>query len=241
LDLKETDLLEMANKCEMIIANSEYTSKQLVAAGLSRTRVKTVYIDGAISNRTGQQESRDHDSLRILAAGRLQRHKGFHNLLLAVSKASRNGVNVEAVIAGEGPYRRNLSHVAADLRILDRIRFVGKVNSHQITSLYEWSDVVIMPTITPEPFGRVAVEAMSRGKPVIASRIGGIPEIVEHGQTGLLVQPDDPEDLTEKIMLLETGVDTRRRMGTMALQVCRTKFDSGRITKQLLELYQGLA
>ena len=240
MDAREADILEAARKCSMVIANSEYTAGRLAAAGLSRARVKAIYIGGAISSWVPEVIGSRHDPLRVLGVGRLQAHKGFHNLIFAAHRAFLDGTNIDIVIAGNGPYRRKLSLLVTELGMQRRVRTVGHVSPQKLISLYDWSDVVVLPTITPEPFGRVAVEAMSRGKVVIGSNIGGIPEIIDDGETGFLVPPDSPTELAEKLSFLSARPDVRREMGPRALERCKERFNFKKITEQVLDIYRNM-
>jgi glycosyltransferase involved in cell wall biosynthesis len=240
LDKKELEILSAARRCTSVIANSAYIAKQLVLAGLPRESVRTVYIGGAVSNWTQNLDWTDHHSLRVLAPGRLQHHKGFQNLLLASKKLVSTKADIEVVIAGDGPYRRTLSHIASELGIMGHVKFTGHVNDQEMISLYDWSDVVVVPSIAPEPFGRVVVEAMSRGKPVIGSNIGGIPEIIDDSETGFLVQPNNALLIAEKLALFRDEDKLQVRMGREALRRARDRFDQLRITRQVIETYEEI-
>ena len=240
LDKREVGILEAASRCSLVIADSAYIAEQLARAGLRRDCVKVVYIDGAISSWAKEAVSSDHDFFRVLAVGRLQHHKGFHNLLFAAKKVLSRGTDIEIIIAGDGPYRRKLLRLAAELGLESHVTFSGYAENKTIASLYDWSDVVVVPSITPEPFGRVAVEAMSRGKVVIGSDIGGIPEIIDDGVTGFLVPPDNPADLAEKLSFLCAQPNIRKKMGRKALEMSKERFNSTKITRKVLDIYRTL-
>jgi len=209
-----------------------------MGAGLPRDRIRTIYIDGAISDWPGKLMHRTHQGFRILAVGRLQEHKGFQYLIDAVPEMVSKTKELKVIIAGNGPYRRKLSKLVSRLGIRDFVSLVGYRDQKSLSSLYEWADVVIIPTVTPEPFGRVAVEAMSRGKPVIGSDVGGIPEVVKDGETGFLVRSANPFDLAEKVLLLVERPDLRREIGERAFDLCRERFNQDLITEQVCDVYE---
>ena len=240
LDRRESIVLQAARSCSTIIADSKYTAEQLVKAGLSRRSVQVVYIDGAISTWGDDLRQRHLNRFRIVAAGRLQHHKGFHVLLLAASEMLSRGADVKIEIVGGGPYRKRLSRLSVELGIEGIVNLTGPRHPREMAEYFDQSDVVVVPSLTPEPFGRVAVEAMSRGKVVIGSNVGGIPEIIDDGETGFLVPPDNPADLAEKLSFLCAEPDIRKKMGRKGLEMSKERFNSTKITRKVLEIYRTL-
>jgi len=99
---------------------------------------------------------------------------------------------------------------------------------------------VVVPSITPEPFGRVAVEAMSRGKPVIGSRVGGLPEIIKDGDSGFLVAPGNASILADRLMTLERDRGLGEEMGWKGFNFCKQVFDQMSIVGQVVEAYDSI-
>jgi glycosyltransferase involved in cell wall biosynthesis/GT2 family glycosyltransferase len=157
----------------------------------------------------GAGPSRAEGRLRVGYAGRLARHKGVDMLLAAVARDDR----LDLVVAGDGPDRTALEVAARPLG--GRVRFVGALDGDDLVAFYRSLDVLAVPSReTPgwvEQFGRVAVEAMACGVPVVASRTGALPDVV--GGAGLLVPPDDPEALRAALVrvLHEEGLADRLR------------------------------
>ena len=151
-----------------------------------------------------------------------------------------DGRPLDVTMVGDGPYCSKLLKLAERLGLTDRIKFVGRVSPQELIGLYDWCDVLVVPTITPEPFGRVAVEAMSRGRPVIATAIGGLTEIIDDEQTGYLIPPATPSMIAEKLLLLENQRESAVKMGTRALQKCKMVFDQSLITSQVFDVYRSL-
>src|SRR2546426_4079097 len=192
MDSREKGILKAASKCSMIIADSDYIARRLVEAGLSPAKVKRIYIDGPIREWGSPPTRSDRPNIRVLSVGIMQVHNGFENLILAIKKVSMDGEPLEVIMAGDGPYCSKLQNLAERLGLMDRIKFVGRVDRQELARLYDWCDVVVVPTITPEPFGRVAVESMSRGRPVIGTATGGLSEIIDDSRTRYLVSPHHP-------------------------------------------------
>ena len=240
MDSREKGILKAASKCSMIIADSDYIARRLIDAGLSPTHVKRIYIDGPIREWGTPPTRSDRPYIRVLSVGIMQVHKGFQNLILAIKKFSMDAGPLEVIMAGDGPYSSKLLNLAERLGLMDRIKFVGRVAPQELTRLYDWSDVVVVPTITPEPFGRVAVEAMSRGRPVIGTATGGLTEIIDDGRTGYHVPPATPSAIAEKLLIFQNRRELVEEMGTRGLERCKMLFDQSLITSQVFDVYRSL-
>jgi glycosyltransferase involved in cell wall biosynthesis len=241
MDHRERGTLKAARKCSVVIADSNYIANRLVNAGLSPARVKRIYIDGSISQWGSPLTNHDDPHIRVLSVGIMQYHKGFQDLILAIKKLSTDGALFDVTMAGDGPYYGKLLRLAERLGVMDRIKFVGRVRIQELTRLYDCCDVVVVPTITPEPFGRVAVEAMSRGRPVIGTATGGLTEIIDDGRTGYHVPPATPSAIAEKLLIFQNHRELIEEMGTRGLERCKMLFDQSLITSQVLDVYRSLA
>jgi len=241
MDSREKGLLKVASRCSVVIADSDYIARRLVRAGLSPTCVKRIYIGGSIREWGSPPIHHDDPDIRVLSVGVMQIHKGFQDLILAIKKLSTEGWPLDVTLAGDGPYRSKLLNLAEGLGVMNRIKFVGRIDRQELKHLYEWCDVVVVPTITPEPFGRVAVEAMSRGRPVIGTATGGLTEIIDDGQTGYLVPPSNPSAIAEKLLIFQNQRNMVAEMGTRGLEKCKTVFDQRLIAGQVFDVYRSLA
>lgn len=145
-----------------------------------------------------------HEPLRLLQAGRLSAEKGVHSAVAAVATLAQRGLAVELAFAGDGPpdYRAELEAFARRNGIADCIRFTGRLPRAAMPDLFAQHDVLLLPSIHPEPFARVVLEAMAAGLVVVAAATGGTPEIVEDGHTGLLFLPEDDEGLSAGLVRL---------------------------------------
>ena len=138
---------------------------------------------------------------RLLFVGRLAGVKGLPILLEAVAEVAKTFPNVELIVAGDGPDRANLERRAADLGITHCVRFVGYQSQAQVRQLLSQTDVFVMASFA-EGVPVVLMEAMASGVPVVATRIAGIPELIEDQVSGLLAPPGDPKALAQKIAAL---------------------------------------
>jgi len=149
--------------------------------------------------------------------------KGHRKLLEAWRIAvSRTDCRIRLILVGDGPTLDETKRLAATLDIADTVLFLG--SRPDGASFYNGAAAGVLLSIEPEAFGLVLIEAMSRGKPVIASRIGGIGEIVEDGWTGLLVDPLDPENAASAICRLAGSEPERLRMGSAGRERWLEKF-----------------
>jgi glycosyltransferase involved in cell wall biosynthesis len=178
----------------------------------------------------------DGDVPRLLCVGRLIPIKGHLVLLRAFRDARAEIPALELEIAGRGPLEPALRAYARELGIEGSVRFLGQVNPIQVA--LERTAISVVPSLG-EGFGMVALEAMERGRPVIASAIGGLPEIVADGRTGLLVPPDDPAALADAIVELATDRARAAALGAAGRARALEEFSQERCTDRIEDLYRA--
>jgi glycosyltransferase involved in cell wall biosynthesis len=146
-------------------------------------------------------KSKDYEKV-ILFIGRLHPVKGVRYLIQAINILSAEGmVGVKLVIVGEGEERRSLEDYVKQLHLKEQVIFVGKIPNKKVPDYMAIADVFVLPSLS-EGLPLVILEAMASGLPIIATRIGGLPEIIENGNNGFLVQPKNPKEIAEKLKLL---------------------------------------
>jgi glycosyltransferase involved in cell wall biosynthesis len=168
----------------------------------------------------------------VLYAGKLSAGKGTPVLLEALDRIAAAVPGARFVLAGKGgmpiPAR-------PDLHVL------GVLPQTELFALYRAADVVVVPSVWPEPLSRVLLEAMRIGRPVVATAVGGTPDAVEHGATGLLVPRQDAEALAKAVIELLLDPERRERMGRAAAERARRAFDEDRLVSALLDAYREAA
>jgi len=157
----------------------------------------------------------------VLGIGRLVAWKGFDHLIEAQSRVRREAPNVRLVIAGDGDLRSALEERADRLGLHDCVTFVGAVDRNEVPAYFAAADLVAVPSIRHEAgfvegLGYVALEALASGTPIVASNVGGLPEVVRHGETGVLVEDGSPESLASAILTLSRDANLRDRLGRNA-------------------------
>jgi glycosyltransferase involved in cell wall biosynthesis len=172
---------------------------------------------------------------RLLCVGRLIPIKGHIVLLRAFAEARRQIPDLRLDIAGRGPLEPALRALAKELGVEDAIRFLGYVAPVQ--RAIEDVAIVVVPSMG-EGFGMVALEAMERGRPVIAAEIGGLGELVEEGVTGLLVPPGEAEPLAKAIVLLASNLPRAAEMGEAGRRRALEQFLQERCTDRTELLYR---
>ena len=154
---------------------------------------------------------------RLLCLGRLIPAKGFDVALKAFSKLIRRFPHARMVIAGDGPMEQTLRQQAFDLGVEERIEFTGWIAPNKVPDLINSATMLLMPS-RREGLPLVAIEAAQMARPVIATRVGGLPEIVLHDQTGLVIQPEDSNGLAGAIGNLLDNPEAAVSMGQAARQ-----------------------
>ncbi len=176
-----------------------------------------------------------------VCAGRLEEQKGQHVLLDAVAKLASRGLEFRLALAGEGSRRAALEAQAASLGLSSRVEFLGRVDA--IGPLLLAADAVALPSLW-EGLPLTLLEALARGRPVVASAVGGVPEVIEHGVSGLLVPPGNACALAEALEQLHRKPDTALRIGGAGARKVHEQYTWARVVEQFEAVYDevlGLA
>ncbi|HSE05732.1 MAG TPA: glycosyltransferase family 4 protein, partial [Methylomirabilota bacterium] len=220
---------------DLFLANSQATREILRGLGVSSERICVVYppVDVELFNPAGgggaarREFAVERDQRTFGIIGSLRERKGHRVFLRAAARVMREQSGARAFVIGEAApkdaaYRQELMHLADELGIRDRVTFTGFRSD--VKELIELLDVVAVPSVKPEPFGRVIIEAMAMGKPVVASRAGGPPEIITHEENGLLVTPNEHEPLAAAITRLLSDRDFAATIAARGQQDARRRF-----------------
>jgi glycosyltransferase involved in cell wall biosynthesis len=146
--------------------------------------------------------------------------------------------NIILKIAGEGGMESALKNMATSLGISDSIKWMGRLEGKsKMTEFYHSIDILAMPS-RRESFGMSAAEASATGLPVIASRVGGLPEVIEQGVNGILVEPENIQELAKAISSLANDPELRKRMGQNGVEMAKRKFNAEATVGKLINVYR---
>jgi glycosyltransferase involved in cell wall biosynthesis len=172
----------------------------------------------------------------LLYVGSLIELKGVETLLKALPLVKKSFPDVKLLLVGDGPLRGRLMELAEELGVKDLVVFVGQVEHHMVPKFMAASTLLIHPSLS-ESLGRVLLEAQASGRPVVASRAGGMREALREGVTGLLFTPGDHLDLAEKVLKLLSNPTLLANMGSEARRFMAERFEFWRLERQLVKLY----
>lgn len=198
-----------ARKAYRIVATTAYTAREFCYLnGSDHPRCLIIPLAGSVQTRYFRR-SAPKSELRLMTVARLaaaDRYKGLDCLLASVRLGLDSGAKLTLQIVGSGDDLERLRNVAVSLGLQDVVRFRGALADSELEQVYRESHVFVMPS-KKEGFGIVYLEAMASGLPCIAANHGGVPEVIEHGETGFLVEYGDDEQIAFYLRsLLESAV-----------------------------------
>ena len=229
---------------DAILVPSEFQRRKLLATGIPAERVIVVPhgldVASFLSHANSRSATRQAlglagDEPVLLAVGRLELVKGHRYLLQALPALLASYPRLRLWVAGEGTLHTQLTEQAAALGITDRVSFLGYRDD--VPSLLDACDVVVLPSLE-ESFGMVVLEALAAGKPVVATQVGGIPEIMTGSENGWLTPPADSDTLAAVIGdVLAQPEEAMRRAQAGARRV-RERFQVSTMTENIAQLYR---
>jgi colanic acid/amylovoran biosynthesis glycosyltransferase len=224
-----------------LICVSEKWRDRVVALGCPPEKVHTNYLGVDCEFFDGVRGQ--FDPMSIIFVGRLIRLKGVHVLLEALRLLRDQGLDAHLKIVGEGPESAHLEKTAGEQSL--PVRFLGNQTAGEIRELLRQAAVLCAPSTTaggqmPEALGLVLLEAQAMGVPVVGTRNGGIPETLEEGQTGYLVDQESPAALAAALKMLLVNQAVNRSFGERARAFVRERFDIDRCYGALEDLYDGV-
>ncbi|QYJ16908.1 D-inositol 3-phosphate glycosyltransferase [Rubrobacter xylanophilus DSM 9941] len=236
---------EILRRADHVIATCSDEVFELVRLGAEPRRISVVPcgVDLGLFTPEGPAEERTPGLRRLVVVSRLVERKGIGNVISALAHLPE----AELVVAGgpppaglgSDPEARRFMELARRLGVEDRVRLLGRVDHAGVPALLRSADVAVcVPHY--EPFGIVPLEAMACGVPVVASAVGGLVDSVVHGETGLLVQPRDPEALARALRSLLEDPARRTAFGEAGIRRARSRYGWPRVAEQTLEVYRSL-
>ena len=181
---------------------------------------------------TGSNQPR----LQMLCVGRLTPAKGQVLLVQACAQLRDAGIDFSMTLVGEGPDRGRIEAAIAENDLHDYITLTGALTQAGVRHALSQADIFVLPSLA-EGIPVVLMEAMSSGVPCVSSPVNGIPELIEHGHTGLLATPGDVNSLVSQLMYLSRDKDIRQKLANAAREKVDREFDLGRNVRQLSGIF----
>ncbi len=238
-----TKLQELFRAVPLVLARCQSLADRLVDLGCPPQRIRI--------SRTGiplqsfpyvRREAPANGKWRLLQACRLIPKKGVATTLCAFAIFRKEFPNAELIIAGKGPLQAHLEALAEELGVASRVRFCGFLSQDELRELYASSHLFVHPSETPpdqnqEGIPNSVLEAMATGLAILGTRHGGIPEAVEHGRHGLLVEERDFEALANAMKGVARSPNAFREMGLLGSEFVHAHFEQSAQIRQLESYY----
>lgn len=173
----------------------------------------------------------------VLFVGALAPVKGVQHLIEAMRKVREAVPQAILLIIGQGPYQGELSRRVEQFNLDGAVRFLAPLPQSELARYLKQGHLLVLPSLS-EGLGRVLIEAMACGLPVVGTQVGGIPELIEEGVTGYLVSPGDPHALADRIVHLLTHPEEARRMGARGRDLVARAFSTERYVQGYAEIFQ---
>ena len=176
------------------------------------------------------------NTLQFVCIGRLVFYKNIEILIRAFSHIKKSEPNVNLILIGEGPHKPILKKLVDELKLENNIIFKGFVTDREKIQIISESNSLLFPSLC-EGFGLVILEAFSQAKPVLVSKIRPMSDIVHHGKTGFVVDPQDELDWTSKILEMIKNPTSSEEMGNNGFKIFLEKYDKRKMSDKILEMY----
>lgn len=228
MEKKYYDIHKVFRKIDCIISPSEFNKNQLVNGKLKYNEIVTLH------NFVNESERNDYvlgDYAFYL--GRLSKEKGILNLIEAIGDIP----NAKLLIAGDGPERERIEAYISEHKLDGRITLLGYQNQDSIHKYITNSRFVVIPSICNENCPYSVLEAMEIGKPIVASRIGGIPELIADGENGYLYKADDINELKEKLTLLLNDDEKVNSFAQKSRELYESYYSPDSYYNELIKIY----
>jgi glycosyltransferase involved in cell wall biosynthesis len=226
--------------CDRVLCNSRAAAERLRAAGLPERKLEVISngLPELAFERCAPAIPRRPGLVRVGMIARMndpvKNHPAF---LRAAARVARELPDVEFLLVGEGPLRPGFEAMAAELGIAAKVIFAGE--RHDIPAMLASMDVSVLIS-SSESLSNVILESMAAGVPVIATSVGGNPELVKDGETGMLVPPGDEDRLVDALLRLARDASLRRHYSESGRQFSRSSFHIDVICRRYEELYMSL-
>ncbi len=224
-------------KFDYYIAVSDFIKLQAIKAGIDKNKVKTIKV---LKGDWEPIPASNKKGIIIFAAGALTKFKGFDFLIKSFKKVVNKYPSTKLRIAGEGSEKSKLIELIKKLRLEKNVTLLGKISYSNMKEEYAKCSFAVSPSIGPECLSRIIFEAFSMKRTVVATDVGGSPEMVKNNKTGLLVKVNDVEETAKAIIKLINNPKLRDTLATNAYNLVNKEANENIVIKRHLSTYQDI-
>lgn len=237
-ELEASRMLKLFNEGSLFLVNTQSAKNDLKKLGCPSEKIQ-ITPQGIILDKFPYQKHMIHknNKITLLSVGRLSPEKGHKTSIKAVTTLIKEFPNIKYHIIGDGPERKKLQELIQNLELTDIVTLHGFKNHDELIPFYSAADIFVLPSIE-ETQGIVLQEAQASGLPIIASRVGGIPEVIIENKTGLLFDKNNHSQLSEKIKILINNSELYSKISIKGRADVETRFDIKIICERLISTYK---
>lgn len=185
-----------------------------------------------------QKQKNGFLSHKIIFVGNLKPVKGLNYLIEAISVVKNKFSDVELIIAGDGPEKKNLQELSKNLNLQNSIKFLGRIENEKVAEYMSVADLFVLPSLS-EGFPMVLLEAMAVGLPIVATEIRGVPEIVKNGESGFLAEPKNSHNLAQKIIFMLENKELMQKISEHNKKTAK-EYSWQNVAQNLNAIYYGV-
>jgi glycosyltransferase involved in cell wall biosynthesis len=235
----------LVNNSSKTITNSSATLKASLEVGLKKDKLEIIPFGVDISFFKPITMDKDKEIFQILSVGYLIERKGFEYLIKAVNEVLKERDDVKLKIVGSGPLEKQIKNLIIELDLENNVEIISNLSDEKLLEIYNSSNLFVLPSIVDshgntEGLGVVLLEAMACKLPVIGSNIGGIPDIIQDKETGLLVPEKDVLELFRAIICVIEDTNLSKKLANNGYNKVIVKFSWEKIAKEYIDIYNSL-
>lgn len=232
------DLMQRA-----LVVGADENKTELIPYGAD---AKAFHVEQVQADRVRAQLNLGREDVMILAVGRMVYKKGFSFLVDAMPKILQRTPHARLVLVGYGDLRDELEQRARALGLNGHVTFAGQVKRQDIPAYFAASDIVSVPSVRDEAgnvdgLPNVVLEGMAAGKPIVASNIAGFPDVIGHGESGLLVPEKDSDAIANAVVQLASDADLRERLGAHGRAQVHDNLNWDTVARRFIAVYERVS
>ncbi len=234
-------LKKLLNRAKHIVCASDFVRFNFLGKYQYKSSTITPAVNTDIFKPAPEKKNKYPSILFVAGLGRAEKNKGLHILIDAIKLLHKKVPDLQLVVVGGGDMRGEYERYVQQIGLQENVTFKGRLDTAELVPEFQQSDIFVLPSLTPaESFGMVLIEAMACGKPVIGSISGGIPLVIDHEKTGLLVESGNAQALAFAIKRLLDDPVFARQLSVAGLDKARTKYNWNIQTGKYDEIFKNI-